>query len=345
MATLAPGAFTYNEWAMRMDSTGKAAYLVNLLSQNNSTIYEAMAVPCQNGNAFEFTQVVALPTIVRRSYNQGVAATQAAVAKQMATAIEYADTAKIDSSLADLNGQRNEVRAREIQLHMQAMGQKVASDLFYSNRSTDPTAFTGFANIYNTVTTATSQIATNVIDCGGTLSTNASIWLIGWGDNQIHTIFPNGHAAGLQHIDKGLQQAYDSNGQLFYAWTDWLQWNIGLAIHDWRYCVRACNIDVNLFGGASAADLIGILAAMMMKPPVMPAGVGPVQTADDPTVVGSRWAFYTNRTVLLALDNQARTGTNILLQMEQWAGRPTLTYRGIPIRDEDALTIAEARVV
>ncbi len=344
MATLTPGVFTYSEWAVRMDPTGKTAYLVNLLSQNNEMLNEMMAVPCQNGNSFEFTQVVTLPTIVRRSYNQGVAPTMAGAAKQVQTAIEYADSTSLDDSLSNLNGNRNELRAREIMLHMQAMGQQVASDLFYSNNNTDPTTFTGFANIYNTVTTATSQIANNVIDCGGTGSTNASIWLIGWGDNQITAITPNGIPAGLQHTDRGLERVYDSNGLAYYAWVDWLKWNIGLAIVDWRYAVRACNIDVTLFGGASTANLIGILAAMMMKPPVITAGVGPVQTADDPTVVMSRFAFYTNRTVYLELDNQARTGTNILLQMREWASGPTLTYRGIPIRNADALTIAETQV-
>ena len=92
-----------------------------------------------------------------------------------------------------------ELRATEDALHLEGMGQKVASDLFYANRSTDPTAFTGFANIYNTVSTATSQIANNVIDCGGTGGTNASMWLITWGPRHIHTIFPNGMPAGMQH--------------------------------------------------------------------------------------------------------------------------------------------------
>jgi len=345
MATLTPGVMTYSEWAMRMDPTGKSAYLVNLLSQNNAMLQEMMAVQCQNGNSFEFTQVTSLPTPVKRSYNQGVNPTMATVAKQVATCIEYADTIQLDASLAELNGQRNETRARELMLHMQSLGQTVASDLFYANNNTDPTTFTGFSNIYNTVSTSTSQIANNVIDCAGTGSTNASIWLIGWGDNQIHTIMPNGVPAGLNHLDKGLERVYDADGKPYYAWVDWLKWNLGLAIHDWRYAVRACNIDVTLFGGASTADLIGILAAMIMKPPVTPSGVGPVQTADDPTEQGSRFAFYLNRTVYAELDRQARTGTNILLQMEQWAGVPTLAYRGIPIRNADALTITETRVV
>lgn len=345
MATLTPGVFTYSEWALRMDPTGKTSTLVNLLSQENGILDDCLAVECQSGNAFEFTQVVKLPQPSRRSYNQGINPTQGAVAKQVTTCTEYADLALIDQSLARLGGNLAELRGQEDQLHLQSMGQLVASDLFYSNRAADPTQFTGFANIYNTVSTATSNIANNVIDCGGTGNTNASMWLITWGPKQIHTIFPNGLPAGLQHVDNGLQNAYDANQKLFIAYQTWMQWNLGLAIHDWRYAVRACNIDVTLFGGGSAANLIGILAAMVMKPPVMPAGAGPVQTSDVPTVTMGRSAIYVNRTVYLALDQQAQNKTNVLLQMTQWDGHTILAYRGIPIRIVDALTNAESRVV
>jgi hypothetical protein len=345
MATITPGVFTYSEWAMRMDPTGKIATMVNLLSQENGILADAYAVECQSGNAFEFTQVVKLPTPAKRSYNQGIAATMAAVAKQVQTCSEYADLAKIDDSLARLGGNLAELRGNEDMLHMQGMSQMVASDLFYSNNLSNPTSFTGFANIYNTVSTATSNIANNVIDCGGTGSTNASMWLVGWGPKQIHTIFPKGIPAGMQHRDIGLLPVLDASGNTFLAWQTWMQWNIGLAIHDWRYAVRACNIDTTLFGTGSAPNLIAILAAMVLKPPVMPAGAGPVQTSDDPTVVIGRSAIYVNRTVYLALDLQAQDKTNLLLQMTQWDGHTILAYRGIPIRIVDALTNAESRVV
>lgn len=344
MATITPGVFTYSEWGLRQENTNVAT-LVNLLSQENGIMADMMAVECQNGNAFEFTQVTSLPTPTRRAYNQGIAPTLATVGKQIQTCVEYADLVQIDQSLARLNGNLGALREQEDFLHMQGMTQKVASDLFYSNNTTDPTAFTGFANIYNTVTTSTSQIANNVIDCGGTGSTNASMWLITWGPRQIHTIFPNGMPTGLQHLDKGLQKAYDSNARQFYVYETNLQWNLGLAIHDWRYAVRACNIDVTLFGGGSAPDLIAILNAMVFKPPVMPAGVAPVQTSDDPRITIGRSAIYCNRTVGLALQLQAQNKTNVLLQMEQWMGHNIVTYRGIPIRIVDALTNAETRVV
>lgn len=345
MATLTPGVFTYSEWAARMDSTGKTSTLVNLLSQENGILDDALAVECQSGNAYEFTQVVKLPTPSRRSYNQGITPSQGAVAKQVATCTEYADLSLIDQSLARLGGNLAELRGNEDTLHLQAMGQLVASDLFYSNRTTDPTQFTGLGNIYNTVNPAISNIATNVIDCGGVGSTNASMWLVTWGPNQIHTIFPKGLPAGLQHMDQGLQNAYDAQNRLFLAYQTWMQWNMGLAIHDWRYAVRAANIDVTLLGGGSSANLIGTLAKMVMKPPVMPAGVGPVQTSDVPTITTGRSAIYVNRTVYLALDQQAQNKTNVLLQMKEWDGHTILSYRGIPIRIVDALLNTESRVV
>jgi hypothetical protein len=328
-----------------MDPDGKISTLVNLLSQQNSILDDMLAAECQSGNAFEYTQVVKLPTPQRRSYNQGVVRTMAGVAKQVTTCSEYADWATIDASLARLGGNLGELRAQEDFLHMEGMNQQIASDLFYSNRASDPTAFTGLANIYNTVNPATSQIARNVIDCGGTGSDNTSMWMITWGPKHIHTIFPKGLPAGIQHKDFGLLPIVDAAGNEFIAYRTWLQWNIGLAIHDWRFAVRAANIDVSDLTGGSAANLLSVLAQMVMKPPVMPAGVGPVQRTDDPRVVTGRSAIYLNRTAYLALEGQVTNKSNILLQLKEWGGMTVLTYRGIPIRIVDAILNTESRVV
>ena len=138
----------------------------------------------------------------------------------------------------------------------------------------------------------------------------------------------------------------DASGNDFLAWRTWMEWNMGLAIHDWRFGVRACNIDYTLFGGGSAPSLIATLAAMVYKPPIMPAGVAPIQTSDSPDkVVMGRSVIYVNRTVYLALDLQAQNKTNLLLKMDEWDGHVVLTYRGIPLRVVDALTLAESRVV
>lgn len=345
MAVLTQGIFTYMEWAVRMDRHGKVCPLVNLMSQCNGVMADMMAEQCQSGTTYEFTQVVGLPTIVRRQFNQGVAPTSAQAAKQVQTTVQYADSVRIDKSLADLNNQRNELRAKEDKLHLEAMSQQIASDIFYSGTAGDPTQFIGLSNIYFTVSTTTSQIANNVIDCAGTASSNASMWLLGWGASQIHSIFPNGMPAGMVHEDKGLQQTLDANNNFFWAWTTWLEHNIGICVEDYRWAVRACNIDVTLFGGASQANLISILTLMGQKTPIQPAGVGPVQESDDPAdVIMARSALYLNRTLAYALDLQAQNKFNVLLKMEEWDGHPILTWRGLPFRIVDKLTNTETRV-
>lgn len=347
MATITPGAFTYGEWGLRHDKDGKVSTLVNMLSQANGTIDDMLTVECQSGNAFEYTQVVKLPTPSRRVYNSGVARTQGGVAKLVATCSQYADWATIDKDLAELGGTLSELRTQEVQLHMQGLAQQLASDMFYANRATDPTQFTGFANIYNTVSSATSAIAKNVIDCGGTGSTNTSLWLINWGPKAIHMIFPKGTMAGMEHRDMGMLPIPDAVGNEFIAYRDWLSWKIGLAIHDWRQAVRACNIDVSLLNGGSAANLITILAKMIHRLPVQPAAVGPVNYSDSvpDKIVPGRPVFYCDRTILEYLDIQAANKTNVLLNMKEWDGEMVNTYRGIPIRCVDALLDTESRVV
>lgn len=347
MATLTPGAMTYAEWALRHDRNGKIATLVNMLSQNNGMLDDMLTVECQSGNAFEYTQVVKLPTPSRRVYNSGVARTLGGVTKLVATCSQYADWSTIDKDLAELGGTLNELRAAEDSLHAQGMGQTVASDLFYANRSTDPTQFTGFANIYNTVSTATSPIANNVLDAGGTGSTNTSIWLIVWGPRTIHTIFPKGTQAGMEHRDVGLLPIVDANSNEYMAYRTWMSWKLGLAIHDWRFAVRICNIDVTLLNGGSAANLINLMVKAIHHLPIQPPKAGPVQTSDavpDKLVMG-RSAFYMNRTILEYLDLQAMNKTNVLLQMQEWDGEMVNTMRGIPLRCADALLSTESRVV
>lgn len=347
MATLTPGAFTYAEWALRHDPDGKISTVVDMLSQSNQILEDMLTVECQSGNAYEYTQVVKLPTPSRRSYNQGIAPTLAGVAKLTATCSEYADLVRFDRSLAELGGNLNELRTQEDNLHMEGLSQLVASDLFYGNRTSDPTQFSGLANIYNTVSSATSAIAKNVIDMGGTGNTNTSMWLVGWGPTRIHTIFPKGTPVGLRHQDLGLLPTPDAAGNTFLAYQTWLQWNIGLAIKDWRFAVRACNIDVTTLAGSTPPNLIQALNRMVHLPPVMPAGVANVQSSDSMVdkIVPGRAAIYCDRTIATFLDQQAANKTNVLLQQVQWDGMSVTTYRGIPIRNVDAILDTESRVV
>lgn len=347
MSVLAPTAMTYAEWALRHDASGKLSTLVDMLSQTNGIVDDAMSVACQSGNAFEYTQVTSLPSATRRGYNQGVPGNVGGVAKLVSTCSNYGNWSFVDYDLAELNGDAAAFRFQEDAMHIEGINQQVASDLFYSNNTTDPTAFVGMSNIYNTVNTATSQIANNVIDCLGTGSDNSSMWLITWGPKQIHLIHPLGAPTGLNMKDMGQGWTLDGNQNQYVVWRTYLSWKLGLTIHDWRFAVRACNIDVSDLAGGGAANLINTLVRMVNKLPVQPVGVGPVQstTKSVAPIAPMRSAIYVNRTIATYLDLQAMNKTNVLLKMEEWDGKSVTTFRGIPIRICDALTTSESRVV
>lgn len=347
MTTLSAGALTYTEWALRRDPTGRLSVLVNMLSKANEILDDMLAVECQSGNSFEYTQVVRLPTPALRQYNAGVPRTFAGVGKLMTTCEEYGDWVVMDSSLARLGGNLAELRTSETMIHAESLSQSVASDLFYGNRATNVNQFTGLANIYNTVNTATSAIAGNVIDGQGTGSDNCSLWLIYWSPKQIHTIFPQGLPTGVQMKDFGELPVMDSNNNEFPGYRTWLQWNIGLAVHDWRYGVRMCNIDVSDLAGATPANIINGMVRMVNRTPTQPAGVGPVQNSDSvpDRLETGRAAFYCDRTLRTWLDIQALNKTNNFLQNYNWDGKVVTAFRGIPIRTVDALLDTESRVV
>ncbi|MCV5633279.1 hypothetical protein OFN23_34560, partial [Escherichia coli] len=78
----------------------------------------------------------------------------------------------------------------------------------YGNTSLNPERFMGMAPRYNDKSAANGK---NIIDAGGTQTDNASIWLMCWGENTVHGIYPKGSKAGLQHNDLGEQTLIDAN--------------------------------------------------------------------------------------------------------------------------------------
>jgi hypothetical protein len=147
----------------------------------------------------------------------------------------YAD---VDCAAADLNGNTNAFRLSEDRAHIEGMGQEAAETLFSGDSDVDPEKFTGLNARYNSKSAANGD---NIIDAGGTGSDNASIWLIGWGPNTCHGIYPKGSTAGLSMTDKGQQTVQDTEGGTTgrrEAYVTHYRWDLGLTLRDWRYVVR-----------------------------------------------------------------------------------------------------------
>ena len=112
-------------------------------------------------------------------------------------------------------------------------------------------------------------------------------------------------------------------------------WDLGLTVRDWRYVSRVANIDVSDMQGGSV-DLYEFLRKAYYK-------------LYQRRVAGGNAAIYCNTDVLESLDalatNNGTTDNFVRLTRTEVQGQEVLSYRGIPIREVDALLNTEARVV
>ena len=347
MATIGSLALTYADWAKRMDEGYRVAAIIELLSQTNEILDDMLVVEGNLPTGHKTTIRTGLPQATWRLLNAGVPNAKSSTAQIVDTCGNLETYAVIDKDIADLNGNTAEIRLSEVKAFLEGKSQQVASTIIYGNQHTNPERFTGLSPRYSTVSTANSQTANNIIDAGGTSSTNTSIWITTWGSDTLHGTFPKGKMTGLQHRDMGEWPITDSAGNTYQAYRDHFKWEIGMVLRDWRYVARIANIDVTALTGVSAANLINNIIRALYRLPTAPSTATAIQSSDTPEVKANmgRVAMYANRVVRTYLDLQAMTKTNVLLRMEEFDGKVVTTFRGIPIRTCDAILNNEAQVV
>jgi len=334
----------------RIAPDGKQAYIAEMLSQSIETLED---IPMKESNEIgghEFVFRTSIPAGAWRQYNQGVPYSKSTTAKARVGLGSLEDYSQVDRMLAEDSGDIDEFRENEDVAFLEGMGQTMEQTLWYGNTAVTPAEFMGMAPFYNTVSTANAQNAQNVIDCGGTGSSNLSLWLVCWGERTIFGLYPRGSKAGITMEDKSdTVPGFDSVGNRFEAYTSWFRHQMGVCPQDWRYGVRAANVDVTNAGlaGPNALDFFATMAEMMLFPPHLGKGTSGITKTDAPNdpAPGIRPVFYTNRTGRHWMDVQAMRDRNVLLRIDDYAGRVVDGYRGIPIKISDQLLTTESRVI
>lgn len=333
MATLGANVLTLADWAKRLDPDGKVPAIVELLSQTNDVLKDMLFMEGNLPTGHRTTVRTGLPSVTWRLLNQGVTPSKSLTAQIDESCGMLEAWSEVDKDLAELNGNTSAFRLSEAQAFIEAMNQEMAQTLFYGNSGTAPEEFTGLAARYSTISGATN--ASHVIDGGGTGSDNSSIWLVCWGGMTCHGIFPKGSKAGLIHEDHGevtVEVTAGIAGNRMRAYQDRWQWKSGIALRDWRYVVRICNIDIsNLVAKSSAADLFDLMIKALHRVYNMNMG---------------KPVFYMNRTCFEMLDIQRRDDVQVggQLTFESSDGKLSYAFRGIPVRIVDQLLETEARV-
>lgn len=329
MAVLATTVATLADVAKRTDPSGRIADIVELLKQDNEVLDDMLWMEGNLETGHRTTVRTGIPTPTWRRLNYGVQPTKSTTVQITDNCGMLEAYAEVDKDLAMLNGNTQAFRLSEDMAHIQGISHELAQTLFYGNEGTAPAEFTGLAPRYNALSGAESS--QNVITGGGSGSDNSSIWLVVWGANSLHGIYPKESSAGLKQQDMGevtLESAPNGGGRMQALRTHY-QWKCGLTVRDWRYAVRIANIDISaLTPDASAgADLVDLCAQALEKVQNINAG---------------RAAFYMNRTVRSVLRRQLKNAANVNLTLDQATGKHVMQIDGVPVRRCDAILNTEA---
>lgn len=312
--------------------------VIEVLKQQNPILDDAVAMECNMGAIHRHGIRTGLPTPAWGRLYQGIPQSKSTIQQVDDTTGFLEARSGVDTRLLKLSNNPGALRLGEAMAHLEAMNQEMATGLFYHDTATTPEKFKGLAARYSVL--GGDGAGNQIVDAGGTGSDNTSIWFVTWGDHATHLLYPKGTRAGVDRQDKGEQRVTDSNGDAYYVKEEVFEWHMGVAVKDWRYNARVANLDVSEVL-AGTVDVYKHMISAYYK----------LQSRRMDSK-SSRMAIYMNRTVLEALDQLSSgvgsTGVrdNVLrLTKAELEGKEVTMFRGIPIRETDALLNTEARVV
>lgn len=332
MAALSTIHPTLLDVAKRLDPDGKVAQIVELLNQTNEIIEDMVFMEGNLPTGHRTTIRTGLPTPTWRKLYGGVQPTKSRTVQVTDSCGMLEAYAEVDKALADLNGNTAAFRLSEDMAHIEGMNQEFASTLIYGNEGSEPEAFTGLAARFNDQSALNGE---NIITSAATPDSNdnTSIWLVGWGANTVHGIYPKGSIGGIQMEDKGQVtiESIDGAGGRMEAYRTHYRWDTGLTVRDWRYVVRIqFDLEDVIAAGTSGPVLADLMAKALRR---------------IPSLGMCRPVFYANRDTLDALDVQATNkATMAFTTIEDAQGKPVTRFRGVPIRRCDAILTNETGI-
>lgn len=314
--------------------------VLELLSQTSPIAQDAFIGEANRGTYHEHKIRTGLPTVTWGALYQGIPQSKGNTQIVKDTTGFVETLSSIDERLLEIEPENTaRLRLTEMSGQMEAMSQEWTTGVFYHDTASSPEKIKGLSARYNALSNP------NVVSAGGSGSDNTSIWFVTWGEEFTSLIHPKGVPGGIVRQDKGRQRVLDADNNPYYVQEELVRLHTGVSVGDWRYNARVANIDVSLMQ-AGSVDLYKFLRQAYYKlqgrrvarPGNEIAGAKPAP----------RTVMYANRDVLEALDalatNKGASDNFVRLSRMEIAGEEVLTYRGIPIREADALLNTEATI-
>lgn len=325
------GVYTLLDVLKYMDpSNSRLLFVAEVLSRKNPIVKEAPMMEANQALTHIGTRDTALPTVQKRAINDGVPYSAHKEMQITAPMSLFETLSKVDEEILRLAGANAAgVRQRKDAKFIEAMSQSVADEIFYGSLADDDLGFNGFTTLFNSLSTYPNNDSSwyyNVINAGGSGGDTTSIWVVEWGADKCHLIYPKGTQGGIEINDLGKQliSGYTASTQ-YIAYVTQFKWRCGLFVADERCVQRVANIEPD---GTSNIFSDDDLITMINRLPDMGEN--------------SMTRIYCNRSIRTQMDIRVKDKNNVNYYADKDAfGKPVMYFRGIPVQVCDALVETE----
>lgn len=314
--------------------------VLEVLSQTSPIMQDGFVGACNRGTYHEHSIRTGLPSVTWGALYQGIPQSKGHTQVVKDTTGFVEGLSSIDERLLEIEPEKTaQLRLNEASGYLEAMSQEWTSGFFYNDTATSPEKFRGMAARYNSLSNP------NVISAGGAGSDNTSAWFVTWGEPFTSLIHPAGVPGGVERKDMGRQRVLDASNNPYYVQEELFRLHTGVAVGDWRYNARVANLSLSALK-AGTVDPYKFLRQAYYK--LQSRRVARPGNDIAGSIPAPRTVLYVNRDVLECLDalatNKGSSDNFVRLTPKELQGEEVLTWRGIPIRETDALLNTETVV-
>jgi hypothetical protein len=331
MATLGTSSLGLVD-ALRQAGDAANANIVEILNRLSPVYRNGMYVECNNGTAHKHTIRTGLPSVAgaasiraSRLPSPPVSWCRTPPASSRACPRSMNACSKIAKNGAAL-------RMSEAESFIEAMAQEIETGFFYHDVATTPEKFKGLAARYGKISGG-GAIAKQIIDAGGTGTDNTSIWFVTHSEKATCMLHPRACPPASSARTRAASASPTPSGNAYYVKEELFRQHVGVAVRDWRFNARICNVDVS-DTIAGTVDLYKWMrkALYQMQSIYATALANKDGSINGNASVEGRTVIYMNRTILEALD---ATGTNIQRRSHAQADGARRPHRPVLPRHPD----------
>jgi hypothetical protein len=331
-------AYTLMDLARLTLSNGELAKVYDMVTKNTPIVRDLMMVQCNKIDTHEHNELTGLPTSYYRLVGQGYPKSKATTKLVRDGCAKIGNRFEVPRETAKLSGNVVEFMAKQELFHIKSLMEKIEDTIIYGSANS-PEEFVGLSERFSTPSADRTQAGYNIIDGGGSGADNISVYGIVHSTETFHGIYPQGHGSGLaiDRIDSmdgsdgvPITDPVTTTNELI-GYKRFVEQILGIAVPSWHGIVRIANIDESLLTKdfSTGADLNNLFQRMAIRMNKVKTGMK---------------SIYVNDTIYSYIMQQLSNTVGGNGGFSQVQGQEQVAFWGIPIKNCDTLTIAEAAV-